>query len=87
MITKKSKSIFHQSNIHQIKFQHILSSIENKVLLVEINLINNYLNLYDLNYSTVYISFGGLLMSIQGKKEDLVMLEMDSRIYLLLKEV
>ena len=34
---------------------------------------------------TVYLSFGGLLMSIQGKYEHLKKLEMDSRIYLLLK--
>ena len=34
---------------------------------------------------TVFISFGGLLMSIKGKFKDLQGLEMDSRLYLCLK--
>ena len=36
---------------------------------------------------TVFVSFGGLLMSIKGKNKDLKDLEMDSRIYLLLKYI
>ena len=35
---------------------------------------------------TVYLSFGGLLMSLAGKQEHLKELEMDSRVYLLLKK-
>ncbi len=38
-------------------------------------------------YSTVYISFGGLLMSLTGEQKDLKRLEIDSRIYLLLKKM
>ena len=34
---------------------------------------------------TVFISFGGLLMSVKGESKDLNSLEMDSRIYLCLK--
>ena len=36
---------------------------------------------------SVYVSFGGLLMSIKGKFKDLKELEMDSRIYLCLKKI
>ena len=36
---------------------------------------------------SVFISFGGLLMSIKGKFKDLKELEMDSRIYLCLKQI
>ena len=36
---------------------------------------------------TVYISFGGLLMSIKGKLKDLKELEMDARVYLCLKQI
>ena len=35
----------------------------------------------------MYLSFGGLLMSITGKQKDLKELEMDARIYLLIKEI
>jgi len=35
---------------------------------------------------SVYVSFGGLLMSITGNQKDLKSLEIDSRIYLLLKK-
>ena len=41
----------------------------------------------DGQYLVVYISFGGLLMSIKGKAKDLKDLEMDSRIYLCLKQL
>lgn len=37
--------------------------------------------------STVFISFGGLLMSITGNTRTLNALEVDSKIYLLLKKV
>lgn len=40
-----------------------------------------------IDYSTVYISFGGLLMSLTGSQSDLRKLEIDSRIYLLLKKI
>ena len=36
---------------------------------------------------TVFISFGGLLMSIKGNSQNLKSLEMDSRIYLCLKQI
>merc|ERR1712224_46839 len=41
----------------------------------------------DGNKLTVFMSFGGLLMSISGKTKDLKDLELDSRVYLLLKQV
>ena len=37
------------------------------------------------NCSSVFISFGGLLMSMTGQQKDLKNLEIDSRVYLLLK--
>ena len=36
---------------------------------------------------TVFLSFGGLLMSIKGQFKDLKELEMDSRVYLCLKQI
>ena len=36
---------------------------------------------------TIYISFGGLLLQISGKNKDLKDLELDSRIYLLMKKI
>ena len=35
---------------------------------------------------TIYVSFGGLLMSIKGEVKTLKALQIDSRIYLLMKE-
>ena len=37
--------------------------------------------------SSVFISFGGLLMSMTGQQKDLKNLEIDSRVYLLLKQI
>ena len=38
-------------------------------------------------YSTIYISFGGLLMSIKGDVKSLKTLEIDSRLYLLMSKI
>lgn len=38
-------------------------------------------------FSSVFISFGGLLMSLTGNVKDLKNLEIDSRVYLLLKKI
>lgn len=37
--------------------------------------------------STIYVSFGGLLMSVKGEIKSLKNLEIDSRIYLLMKKI
>ena len=36
---------------------------------------------------TIYVSFGGLLMSIKGEVKSLKNLEIDSRIYLLMSKI
>ena len=36
---------------------------------------------------SIYLSFGGLLMSIKGMLKDLKVLEIDSRVFLLLKKI
>ena len=38
-------------------------------------------------YITIYVSFGGLLMSIRGEVKSLKNLEIDSRIYLLMSKI
>ena len=38
-------------------------------------------------FSTIYVSFGGLLMSIKGEVKSLKNLEIDSRIYLLMSKI
>ena len=38
-------------------------------------------------FSTLYVSFGGLLMSIKGEIKSLKNLEIDSRIYLLMSKI
>lgn len=40
-----------------------------------------------LSDSCVFISFGGLLMSIKGGLKELKNLELDSRVYLLIKKI
>jgi len=64
-----------------IYLQFIFNFIHNKNSII---ISKYFLNLF---YSTMYLSFGGLLMSITGKQKDLKELEMDARIYLLIKEI